>query len=245
MNKFGIVKSKLLRKLTESYSKRNKKEVKDLLAILKENKDFKEMYLFYEDMEKKYFDDEKTALQYIEEIKTILKEKNKNISQISSKLNKELKDVEINENKLYDSLDLLIQEDSLNNIDKKIAAKKILIEHLTKQKNEDKKTDIKVVENENLLYAVLSNNFNVLYNDKLNESQKKELKNIISLNEEELDEKTTNLKESVLNQVNTILNESNDFDLTNKLNKVKEEVTQMETSRYNFYRLQQLKNGLI
>ena len=245
MNKFGIVKSKLLRKLTESYSNKNRKEVKDLLGLLKENKDFKEMYLFYEDMEKKYFDDEKTANVYIEEIKSILKEKNKNISEITKKLSKDLKDVEVNENELYSSLDLLIQEDSLNNVDKKILAKKVLIEHLTKQKKEEKKPDITIVENENLLYAVLANNFNILYGDKLNESQKNELKNIISLNDEELNTKIGNLKESVLNQVNSILTESNDIDLTNKLTQVRNEVNEMETSRFNYYRLQQLKNGLV
>lgn len=245
MNKFGIVKSKLLRKLTESYSNKNKKEVKDLLSLLKENKDFKEMYLFYEDMEKKYFEDEKTANVYIEEIKSILKEKNKNISEITKKLTKDLKDVEINENELYSSLDLLIQEDSLNNVDKKILAKKVLIEHLTKHKKEEKKPDITIVENENLLYAVLANNFNVLYGDKLNESQKNELKQIISLSDDELNTKIGNLKESVLNKVNTILTESNDTELTNKLNQVRNEVNEMETSRFNYYRLQQLKNGLV
>ena len=43
MNKFGELKSKMLTKLTESYSKENKKEVKNILNTIKENKAFKEM----------------------------------------------------------------------------------------------------------------------------------------------------------------------------------------------------------
>ena len=37
MNKFGTIKSKMLTKITESYSKQNKKEVKDILGTIKEN----------------------------------------------------------------------------------------------------------------------------------------------------------------------------------------------------------------
>ena len=36
MNKFGVIKTKMLTKLTESYSKENKKEVKDILNTIKE-----------------------------------------------------------------------------------------------------------------------------------------------------------------------------------------------------------------
>ena len=46
MNKFGVIKTKLLNKLTESYAKENKAEIKNILTTIKENKDFKEMYLF-------------------------------------------------------------------------------------------------------------------------------------------------------------------------------------------------------
>ena len=53
MNKFGELKNKMLTKLTESYTKENKTEVKDILKTIKENKDFKEMYLFYEEIESK------------------------------------------------------------------------------------------------------------------------------------------------------------------------------------------------
>ena len=42
MKKFGDIKSKMLTKLTDSYSKQNKQEIKSMLNLIKENKDFKE-----------------------------------------------------------------------------------------------------------------------------------------------------------------------------------------------------------
>jgi hypothetical protein len=245
MNKFGVLKTKILKKLTESYSNKNKVEVKDILNTIKENKDFKEMYLFYEEIENKYFDDKEIAKLYVEEIQSVLKDKSDKIANFTKKLNTKLKDVEINENELYSNLDLLVQEENLSNVDKKIIAKKKLVEHLTTKKEIIKKEETQLVENENLLYAVLANNFNVLYNNSLNESQKKELQGILSLTDEDLEIKIGNLKESILGQVGNILSESKDNDLTAKLTKVKDEVDNMKPSKFNYYRLVQLKNGLV
>jgi hypothetical protein len=245
MNKFGVLKTKILKKLTESYSNKNKGEVKDILNTIKENKDFKEMYLFYEEIENKYFDDKEIAKLYVEEIQSVLKDKSDKIASFSKNLNTKLKDVEINENELYSNLDLLVQSENLSNVDKKIIAKKNLVEHLTTKKEIIKKEETQLVENENLLYAVLANNFNVLYNHSLNESQKKELQGILSLTDEDLEVKIGDLKESILGQVGSILNESKDGDLTSKLTKVKDEVNEMKSSKFNYYRLVQLKNGLV
>jgi hypothetical protein len=245
MNKFGILKTKILKKLTESYSNKNKGEVKDILNTIKENKDFKEMYLFYEEIENKYFDDKEIAKLYVEEIQSVLKDKSDKIASFTKNLNTKLKDIEINENELYSNLDLLVQEENLSNVDKKIIAKKKLVEHLTTKKEIVKKEETQLVENENLLYAVLANNFNVLYNNSLNESQKKELQGILSLTDEDLEVKISDLKESILGQVGSILSESKDNDLTGKLTKVKDEVNEMKPSKFNYYRLVQLKNGLV
>jgi hypothetical protein len=101
-----------------------------------------------------------------------------------------------------------------------------------------------VVPNENLLHAVLANNFNVLYSNSLNEEQQEELKTILSMSQEDLEKNITELKESVLSQVGTILSENQDNDLTTKLNQVQKEVNEMNFSKFNLYKLKELKNGL-
>ena len=244
MNKFGVIKTKMLTKLTESYSNENKKEVKDILNTIKENKDFKEMYLFYEEIENKYIDDKETAKLYVEGLSTMLNNSIKNLSVFCESLNNKLGEVEIQTNELYESLDALSEKDTLSNIERKVIAKKKLVEHLTTKKDIQESKGSTLVPNESLLQAVLANNFNVLYSNTLSESQKEELKTILSIPQEELSNKTIELKESIINQVSTLLNESNDNDLTSKLNKVKDEVTQMTPSKYNYYRLTELKNGL-
>ena len=248
MNKFGELKSKMLTKLTESYTKENKSEVKDILKTIKENKDFKEMYLFYEEIENKYIEDKETAKLYVEGVSTMLLQSmtKEELSVFCESLNKKLGDVEIKTNELYESLDQLTIKDTLSNIENKVVAKKKLVEHLTTKKDVNETKKVVYSQNENLLHAVLANNFNVLYSNTLSESQQEELKNILSIPSEELESKIVELKESITNQVNTLLNEAvaNDSEIVSKLNKVKNEVDEMETSRYNYYRLTELKNGL-
>ena len=119
-----------------------------------------------------------------------------------------------------------------------------LVEHLTTKKETTQLKESTLVPNETLLNAVLANNFNVLYSNTLSESEKEELKNILSIPYEDLLTKTSELKESIINQVSTLISESNETDLFTKLKAVKDEVTQMYPSRYNYYRLNELKNGL-
>jgi hypothetical protein len=247
MNKFGALKSKLLNKLTESYANENKTEIKNILATIKENKDFKEMYLFYEEIENKYIEDKETAKLYVEGLNTYFGQPIGNwdgLNMFCESLNTKLGEVEIETKELYESLDMLSEKDSLSNIEKKVIAKKKLVEHLTTKKEIKESKDSTVVPNETLLQAVLTNNFNVLYSNTLSESQKEELKNILSISHDDLITKSNELQESIINQVSTLLSESNDPDLTTKLNKVKDEVNQMTTSKYNYYRLTELKNGL-
>jgi hypothetical protein len=247
MNKFGVIKTKLLNKLTESYAKENKAEIKNILTTIKENKHFKEMYLFYEEIENKFIEDKETAKLYVEGLSLYFGEpigNFKNFNMFCESLDTKLGDVKINTNELYESLDILSEKDSLSNIEKKVIAKKKLVEHLSTKKEITESKETTLVPNETLLNAVLANNFNVLYSNTLSESQKEELKNILSIPYEDLVIKTGELQESIIGQVSTLLSESNDTDLSTKLNAVKDEVSQMFPSRYNYYRLNELKNGL-
>lgn len=246
MNNFGKIKSKLLKTITEAYEQGElKNNTKNLIKVVKKNKDFKEMYMFYEEIENKYFEDKEVARLYVEEIGNILKQKASKVKDFCEVINMSVYNAQIDENELYDSIDQLLEEDSLKNIDKKVVAKKKLVEHLTTKKEIKESQLDTYTSNENLLHTVLANNFNVLYTNNLNEEQKEELKTILSISNEDLVSKTTELKESILNKVGSLLSESNDNDLTTKLSKVKDEVQEMDLSKYNYYRLTQLKNGLV
>ena len=245
MNNYGKIKSKVLKKITEAYEQGElKNNTKNLIKVVKKNKDFKEMYMFYEEIENKYFDDKEVAKLYVEEIGTILKQKATNVKKFCEVINMSVHDTQIDENELYDSIDQLLEADSLKNLDKKVIAKKKLVEHLTTKKDIKESEQGTYTANENLLHAVLTNNFNVLYMNNMNEEQKEELKSILSISNEDLISKTNELKESITDKVGSLLNESSDEDFKGKLKKVKDEVDGMDLSKYNYYRLTQLKNGL-
>lgn len=244
MNKIGVVKSKILKKLTESFGSGDKSEMKQILTKIVSNKDFKEMYLFYESIENKYFDNSEVAKLYVEELNSVLKNKSKVLSSFCSELNEALGDIDFETNDIYSSLDQLTEDDNLNNLDKKIIAKKKLIEHLTTTKTSNQENQSSYTSNENLLYSVLANNFNTLYSDKLNEEQRGELKNILSLSNEDLEKNVPQLKESILSKVNSMIVESSDGELNSKLNSVISEVNSMSVTKYNYFRLKQLEDGL-
>ena len=245
MKKFGVVKTKILNKLIESYSKENKGEIKKLLSIVNENKDFKEMYLFYEEFENKHIEDKETAKLYVEEVESLFKKTKDKVFVFCESIDNNLNNVNSETNKLYESLDTLFEENTLSNIERKVNAKKSLVEHLITKKQTEQKQNGPLVTNESLLHAVLTNNFNVLYSNTLSEQEKKDLKDILILSNEDLTNKTNDLKESLYSQIDSLLNESADDEVKTKLNRVKEEIKNKDTSRISYYKLLELKNGLI
>jgi hypothetical protein len=253
MKNFGLLKMKLLKKITESYVKNEKGELKDVLNTIKENKDFKELYLLYEDIENKEIEDVDVAKDYIDQIGSLLKTKNLKegkfgLNKILNELEEELKDIQVEDNnEIYKMLDLLSENDSLLNVDKKISAKKKLIDFLTRKKNKEVNENKFSVftENQNLLNAVLTNNFNSIFNNSLNEEDKKELKDILSLSDDKINDKIKDLKENIFFKIDSIISESKDnLELITKLNDVKTEVLKMKNSKHSYYKLNELKNGL-
>ncbi len=178
MSKVGIIKTKLLKKLTESYGSKNKSEIKDIIKTVLENKKFKEMYLFYEEIENKYIEDKETAKLYIEGLENMISSQStiNEIADFCKKLDKKLGNISSDSNELYESLDQLFSKDTLSN--------------------------------------------------------------------DELVVKTTELKEGINNKIEGLLVESNDKEMNEKLNRVKQEVNTKEISRLNYFRLIELKNGL-
>lgn len=244
MKNFGTLKMKMLKTLTDSYTKQDKNEMKKIINTIKEDKNFKELYLLYEDIENKYFEDDSIAKLYVEELSSSVKGKIDKIIPTYKKLNKLFENIEIEEkSEPYEYLDQLIESDNLFNIDKKVIAKKNLVDFLLKKK-ENIVENKEFTENETLLYAVMTNNFNSLYNSTLNEEQKDELKNLLNLSNNELENKMKELKESVNERISSILSNSLDSESLEKLQNVKKEIDKMGTSKYNLYRLKELKNGL-
>jgi len=243
MNKFGKLKSKILQKFTDAYASGNKSEIRNLLKLIKENKDFTHLYLFYEEIENKFITDKETATLFINEAAPILIAQTKNISKFCKELDKKIGDVICEENDLYDHLDVLSENDNLKNVHKKILAKQKIVDHLLIEKTTEESIPT-LVENENLLYTVLSGNFNAYFGNVLTEEEKDELLSIISIPNNELKSKFNELREEVSEKMENILKEEMNEDVKDKVKKVTETLPTMEITKFNYYKLTQLKNGL-
>ena len=250
MDKFGQMKNKILVKLTESFGKQNKSEMRDIISTLKENKELVGLYMFYDDMENKYFEDINEAKEYVETISTMLREKSrtKPLHDGLVKLSALVENIEAPENKLFESsIDVLLAPDTIYNIDTKIFAKKALVEHLTKKKSvTNEEVNTVQIRNQNLLNAVLVSNFNALYENTMSDEEKEEFRKIMAISQEEITTKFQELKEEVLSNVDDVhKTQLEENEITKKLNEVRNTVTAMEVNRVNYYRLMGLNAGLI
>lgn len=246
MTNFGELKTKLLTKLTESYTSKNKNEVKDLVKKLKSNKSLSEMYMFYENIENLNIPSKDKAKLYVESIEPILIEKMKSLKKEMKDFGKALKDVVVESNSLYNDLDILSEETNMHNVASKIDARENLMSHLMTEKKIDVSEKPSVqIENHSLLNAVLVNNFNIKYADFLNEEQKETFNKIVSMSNEDLISEVKSIKKELNDKLDNLLKESTEDSVIGKLKNVKSEVDKSDFSRYNYYKLIELKNGLI
>lgn len=242
---FGNIKTKILKKLTELYNNKQFDDIKKIVSIIKEDTNFKKLFLFYEDMEKLHFDDKETSRLFIEEVSKLLSNKYSYVNETIKKLDNFIGDIEIEKNPLYESLDNLMIEDNLMNISKKVTSKKYLEEYLLNSNVKEELIPESFTTNENLLFTVLTNSYNNLYENILSDEEKLELKEILNMNSEDIANSIESLRKSVLSNIDTLLKENNDRELSEKLNKVKEEVSSITLTKHNYYRLKKFKENLI
>ena len=246
MSNFGKLKSKLLTKLTESYNSGNKNEIKRLIKKIKSNKNLVEVHNFYEEMENTYFQHIDSAKLYVETLEPHFINRMKLISGDCKDLNKLLKDVVSESNELYECLDILSEENNIHNISKKIESRKKLIDFLVTEKPKKVVEESSVrIDNDSLLNAVLVNNFNIKFSDFLNESQKESFSKIMSMSNEELINEMSLVRTELNSKIENLLGESTDDVMVEKLKKVKSDVNESEITKYNYYKLTELKNGLV
>ena len=244
MAKFGILKTKILQTLVEAYALGKKDVIKDTIKLMKENKEFLNLYLFYEEIENKTIEDKEHAELFVEEIIPLLQKHTGEVTKFCKKVDKKIGAGDVLENKVYSNLDILCEDNSLRRIDKKIIARKELVEYLTMKKSVPDTTSTDIIENTFLLNTVLSNNFNALYDNTMNEDEKKELTEILSIPEKDLQTNFKVLQEEVTSKMNTLFTEEKNDELKTKLNHALTEALMMSPSKYNYYKLQQLKKGL-
>ena len=242
MNTFGTIKTKIEKASIGLYGKPEfKTYMSQLKTMVLENKDLSELYYIYDDLSKKKGLSNDIATDYINEsieYSQILIENNerslKNVDEwISSIVKKSVNN--------YKDIDVTIYNKSIKNLETVLESKKRIINTII---SEDK---VKIKESINLPLKTMLRVANDRLNKELSnisESEKKELIELSSLSDKSIKLEIDTLKENVISNLKTSLNESKENDLKDTIENTIKKISESKYDKYNLYQLRKLNQGL-
>lgn len=229
---FGQIKSILEKNLLESYSNPTnfKKSLKEFKHNVLNNKSFSKLYSLYDDLSTPKGLNESDAKEYLEE----------GLSLIRSILeNTHLpKKGEISENN-YKDLDNLVYLNNIN-ISERISSKKNILSVLTSNPTlNETRISIPLKSMVSIANQTIQN-----YLGGLDENVKKEVFHVLASKGEDLETEYTNLKESTISSLKTIMESQEDSEVKNKLTETIDKITSEKFDQVNFVRLKHLNDSI-
>jgi hypothetical protein len=244
MTSFGIIKTKIEKLFESTYGKQDfKTHIKSFKSMILENSDLCEVYYIYDELSSKKGLNEDIVDEYIsesfEQLRSLIDDNQNEINKISQWIEQ----LVIENNNNYSDIDIQVYT---KNITKNL-------ESLLESKNRIKKnllsTDIVEVNESNLnipissMLQIATKTFNKEFS-LLNEEDKKELKFFTSLSKTQLIEEIDKSKKSVSYKLSNNLNESNDEELKEKIQKTLNKINETDYTLTSLYKLKQLEKGL-
>jgi len=237
--KFGNLKSRIENKLIESYRTNSfNTEIKKFKKYILENKKLSTLYFLYEELlEKKGLKNSDVANEFVNECIKIYEN---NINKISegeiNKINNWVGNVVV-EN-AYEQIDNLLNS-SILQLENKIASKKTIIENLMKSKNQE-------IININLPLKSLVNVANTTINkyiDRLDENSKRQLKDLLKEDINNLESNYKKIKDEVIHKLNKLKLDS-DNEINEKINESIVKITNEKFDKLNYFRLKTLNESI-
>jgi hypothetical protein len=237
--KFGILKSKIENVLLESYKNNTfKNELKTFKKLVIENKNVAKIFYLYDELNTPKGLNESYVNEFINESVKLYE---KSILKITKSELKELNEWVKNstvENS-YSNVDDLFTSDVLT-IESRIKSKKIISETLRKLPV----TTTKGIELPLSTMVSVANKTIKNYIDGLNESDKKELINLLSEDDSTLTEKYNTLKESVVEKLNNMKESSDDNSVTSRIDETLSKVLSEKFDKLSYFKLKGLNENL-
>jgi hypothetical protein len=237
--KFGILKSKIENVLLESYKNNTfKDELKTFKKLVIENKNVAKIFYLYDELNTPKGLNESYSNDYINECikiyeNAVNKIKQSDINQIVAWVGN--KNVESN----YTDIDTLFSSDVLT-IESKIKSRKIISESLRKLPiTTTKGIDLPLSTMVSVANKTIKN-----YIDGLNESDKKELINLLSEDDSSLTEKYITLKESVVEKLNNMKESSDDNSVKSRIDETLTKVLSEKFDKLSYFKLKGLNENL-
>jgi hypothetical protein len=239
--KFGILKSKIENVLLESYKNNTfKDELKTFKKLVIENKNVAKIFYLYDELSSPKGLNESYVNEFINESVKLYE---KSISKITKSELKELNEWVKNstvENS-YSKIDDLFTSDVLT-IESRIKSKKLISETLRKLPITT--TTTKSIELPLSTMVSVANKTIKNYIDGLNESDKKELINLLSEDDSTLTEKYNTLKENVVEKLNNMKESSDDNSVKSRIDETLSKVLSEKFDKLSYFKLKGLNENL-
>jgi hypothetical protein len=243
MNTFGTTKTKIERASICLYGKPEFKSfMKQFKSMVLENKDLSELYYIYDDLSSKKGLNESIAEGYVNEsieYSQILVENNQ---KYLNKLSNWINSIILEHSNDYTDIDNTIYKKSIKDLS-------TVLESKTKIKSKliSEEINSKLEESVNLpistMIKVADENIKMELKN-ISESERKIIQELSSMSEDEVKLEMDNLKENVISNLKSSLNESKDSDLTATIENTIKKIVDSPYDRYNLYKLRNLNKGL-
>ena len=237
--KFGILKTKIEKCLTESYENGTfKKDVFLFKELVLNNKNVSKLYYLYDELSKNKGLNESLGSEYINQSIIIYE----NIINKIDKLN--LKELSlwlghVKSGNNYNDIDNLFSS-SVVNLEEKIKSKKTILENLKKQPITEEET-LKVPMDKMVKVANKTVND---YITTLGESDKKKLTSILNESNDKLLIKYDVLKETVIEKLEDIKSEESNNEVLGRINETIIKVQKESFDKLSYFKLLQLNKNL-
>jgi hypothetical protein len=237
--KFGILKSKIENVLLESYKNNTfKDELKTFKKLVIENKNVAKIFYLYDELNTPKGLNESYVNEFINESVKLYE---KSISKITKEelkvLNEWVKNSTVENS--YSNVDDLFTSDVLT-IESRIKSKKLISETLRKLPV----TTTKGIELPLSTMVSVANKTIKNYIDGLNESDKKELINLLSEDDSTLTEKYNTLKENVVDKLNNMKESSDDNSVKSRIDETLTKVLSEKFDKLSYFKLKGLNENL-
>jgi hypothetical protein len=237
--KFGLLKSKIENVLIESYSNNNiKKDLFVFNELVVKNKNISKLYYLYDELNSNKGLNESLANEFI----------NQSVIVYENTINKvkpsELKEIQmwvghIKCENQYKEIDNFFTN-NVTNLLEKIQSKNTILETITK-------TPIVPKEVVNVPFETIvdvANNTIKTHIEELSESDKKELSNLLTENDEVLKESFYTIKGSVLGKLEKIKEGEQDREVSEKINETINKVKEESFDKISYLKLRKLNESL-
>lgn len=242
MKSFGQLKSSVETLLTESFVKKSlNKELKNFKKLVLENKNITKLFFLYDELNSKKGLKKDIVDDYINEcIKIYENTINKISPKELTKIQLWVESNKINSENKFSQIDNLFSSNILT-LESKIESRNVIKENLQKTEVKQSKEII------NLPISTMVQMANKTIENhikELNESEKKELIQLLSQDDKTLNEEFNKLQESVISKLNTLKESTEDNSIKNKIEETLSKVSQEKYDKLNFFKLKNLSENL-